>query len=312
VDIAKWVIKEPSIANARAYSHRVWALAAIYSLIFLCSLAGEIVLLWNSKLFIALAQRSNVETLTIAFFLVFFLYLMAVSSPGVLGTTRLLFHEATGGKKPFQRRSSDPLAAVALNRCVEIEGMPGAEFRLTVGDDRGVLGELIFDGARLSHETFGRNGSSNLLSFVVGQIRDILGKRGVNVPFDITHWKILDDEETETYLALVKFSQYLSKALQSEALWPTLVLREADREELARRLREVCPALRRESFFPDWEYRAEHKLPIIPEPLGLITLQRSEKRVDPISSMGAVLVVALIALALSSLMVFWPPWVPGT
>jgi len=82
--------------------------------------------------------------------------------------------------------------------------------------------------------------------------------------------------------------------------------------ELEARLAEICPALRDEGFLPQWDYSAEHKLPIIPEPLGLVTLSKSYDRVDPASSMGfAVLVVGLLVLVLVLFTIF-PPWVPGT
>ena len=77
------------------------------------------------------------------------------------------------------------------------------------------------------------------------------------------------------------------------------------------RLSAVCGAVRNEAFLPDWEYSGEHKLPLIPEPLGLISLSRTEKRVDPVSSMGCAVLVLGTILAVPALFLLFPPWVPG-
>ena len=89
-------------------------------------------------------------------------------------------------------------------------------------------------------------------------------------------------------------------------------LNAADCQTLEAALADICPALRDEGFLPHWDYEAEHKLPIIPEPLGLISLSRSEKRVDPVLSMGCAVWVVLALLGILVLFVLAPPWVPGT
>jgi len=90
------------------------------------------------------------------------------------------------------------------------------------------------------------------------------------------------------------------------------VLTRADATELERRLSAVCSALRLEGYLPHWDYQAEHKLPIVPEPLGLISLSRSEQRVDPVSSMVGAIVVVVLVLVILSVFIVVPPWVPGT
>ena len=82
-------------------------------------------------------------------------------------------------------------------------------------------------------------------------------------------------------------------------------------ESLENDLSALCPALRSEAFLPDWEFQGEHKLPIIPEPLGIISLGRRERRVDPLSSMGLTLVIVAAAIALIVWFIVRPPWVPG-
>jgi multisubunit Na+/H+ antiporter MnhC subunit len=90
-----------------------------------------------------------------------------------------------------------------------------------------------------------------------------------------------------------------------------VVLDEAAVVELERRLTAVCPALRNEGFLPQWEYSAEHKLPIVPEPLGLASLGHSEKRADPLPALFALTAVVLTAVAILLVAIIAPPWVPG-
>jgi hypothetical protein len=93
--------------------------------------------------------------------------------------------------------------------------------------------------------------------------------------------------------------------------WPTVVITEAQRESLENDLSALCPALRSEAFLPDWEFQGEHKLPIIPEPLGIISLSRKEKRVDPLSAMVAAVSIVAIVVALVIFFIVRPPWIPG-
>ncbi len=60
------------------------------------------------------------------------------------------------------------------------------------------------------------------------------------------------------------------------------------------------------------EATAHDKLPLIPEPLGLITLSRSEHRADPVAAMGCAVAVVLFVVAVLGLFIAFPPWVPGS
>src|SRR5215212_7449796 len=79
------VIREPASHTPGQYHQRVVGLACFYLGLFLLSLLGACLLLWQGKLFVTLAQRSNVETLVLAFFLVFFAYIAVIGAPGALG-----------------------------------------------------------------------------------------------------------------------------------------------------------------------------------------------------------------------------------
>src|SRR5206468_12095358 len=70
---------------AAHYARRARRLAAVYAALFSGSCAGLLLLLRWAKLYITLAQRSNVETLTLALGLAMFLILAAMSLPGANG-----------------------------------------------------------------------------------------------------------------------------------------------------------------------------------------------------------------------------------
>jgi hypothetical protein len=321
--IEKAVIREPGAQSAPEFAGRVWRLALFYVLLFVGALVGIALIIWKAQLFVTLAQRSNVETLTIAFLFVFFGYLAAISAPGAFGVARLLYYELPArlgqDRDTVERRkwaalgtpADDPPAA-ALNRVVEVAGRPGEAFEVPVADHIGSMGTLRVDGAEIMHLEARKDGSNTLLAYFVHQVGDVLSARGVRANLDVIDWSRIDDETTEQYLGMVRFAQNLERHLGASELWPKVTLTDADRAELERRLTVVCPALRNESFLPHWEYAGEHKLPLIPEPLGLVSLSRSERRVDPEASLGCAVLVVVAAVVVLALFIRFPPWVPGS
>lgn len=322
-DLARTAIREPGVEGPRYYARRVHRLAVFYTGLFVASLVGIALLIWRAQFFVALTQRSNVETLVLAFFLVFFAYVAVLSAPGALGAARIarfavlrrLGRDPASVERLKQAALGPPgptSAAVALNVVVAQEGQTGESFTLTVADEHGSLGTLEVRGAEIRLREAPRHGSNSLLAFAAYQIQAVLRERGVEAELDVVEWKTLDDETTLQYLSLVRFAVNLERTLGVPPLWPKVVLTAADCAEIERRLRAICGAVRNELFLPRWEYAGEHKLPIIPEPLGLLTLSRYEKRVDPEASMGCAFLVILACVAVLALLIKFPPWVPGT
>jgi len=297
----------------------VAALAAIYVAIFSLSLTGFGLLLFHGRLFVTLSQRSNVETLTIAFFLLFFAYIASISARGAwgglrIGASRLARRFAPappdGGRSAnAARKSSLHRQAVAVNLLLERAGQPGEAFELRLADDAGSIGTIYIDGARIEHRSVHRDGSSNLLAYFVRQVSNVLGIDPAEL--DVVQWKALDDEGWYQYLATVESMRLLGRRLGGAALWPRLTLSGPQCDELQRRMAAVCGAVREEAFLPQLDYEGEHKIPIIPEPLGIISLGRRERRVDPLSSMGMALIIVATAVALIAWFILRPPWVPG-
>ena len=324
MDLAKVIIKEPEVRDAQHYTHRLRSLCGLYLGLFLLCVAGFVVLLWHGRLYVTFTQRSNVETLTLAFFLVFFGYLAMLSRRGALGALRIGYHGLRGlrlNPVAHEQRKAAALpppqkglpAAVAVNLLVGREDRPHEAFEIPIADQAGSMGRLRIDGARVEHLEARANESNNLFAYFAEQLRQVVEQRtGAPVNFDIVEWRSLDEETTESYLSQASFALHLARHLGAEELWPSLTLTAADCLEMERRLAAICPALRYESMLPDWEYAGEHKLPIIPEPLGLLSLSRTARRVDPLASMCAAAVIVLIAFALLVLIIIHPPWVPGT
>jgi hypothetical protein len=255
--------------------------------------------------------------------LVFFVYVALLSARGAWGAAHIAYYALLArvhrDREAIERRKAAALGppdphplSVALNLIVEKEGLPCQPFELPIADRAGPMGALKIDGAKVTYLEARSGASNDVFAFFAQQVNEILHDRGEQAELDVVEWKEINDEATEQYLGLVQFARNLERHLGAKELWPKLILNDSDRNELERRLSAICAALRSEAFLPDWEYEGEHKVPVIPEPLGLVSLARTEKRVDPIASMGCALIVVLALVLVLALFVAFPPWVPGT
>lgn len=315
-------IRESNLTSASRYARHVWLLALAYVGMFVFSLAGIGLLIWRAQFYVTLSQRSNVETLVLAFLVVFFGYLALLSAPGVWGALRILFFAtlARVGGDPIaaERRKMRALApptgasaVVALNMVLEREECPNQTLTLEVADRAGSMGRVEMRGVQVTHYPTAKDGSNNLLAYSVEQVNQVLRERGAPAGLDIVEWHQIDDESAQEYVNLVRFACNLEQHLGAADLWPKRTLSAADCAEVERRLAAICPRLRDEAFLPQWEYAGEHRIPLIPEPLGLISLSRSEKRVDPLASMGCAVSIVIVIVAILILFILFPPWVPG-
>jgi len=310
----KRIVSEPGAETSRSFARRVRYLAVIYAVLFLACCAGEVLLIVQGKLFVTLAQRSNVETLTILFLVVFYGYFAVLSAPGALAAARTAAYAlrrrlARDGRAERQRQfdSLGPVGAgpwAALAKVVERSDGEALRFELRDGGMR--HGVIAVEGARLSHLEAPGGGSADLLAYFVHQISDVTGEE-----ISIVGWGQIDEDEAERYLAQVEFARALRRHLNGPPLWPTLAIDPRQCDELGRRLAEITPVLLDDAMLPDWEYEAEHKLPVIPEPLGFVSLGRSAKRADPVATMGFTTLVVLFTLVVLVLFIVKPPWVPG-
>jgi hypothetical protein len=139
-DITRTAIREPAEESPRQYARRVYALASLYAVLFVASLAGIALLVWKAQLFVGLTQHSNVETLTLAFFVVLFGYIAIISAGGTLGAAHIahywLLTRLGHDRAAIERRKvkalgppgEDPPLA-ALNVILELETRPSRPSR---------------------------------------------------------------------------------------------------------------------------------------------------------------------------------------
>lgn len=319
---AEKAIREPSVGSPRSYARRVYLLAGAFSTLFVASLAGIWLVVWQAQLYVTLSQRSNVETLTLAFLVIFFAYLAVLSARGALGALQIAYYALRarlgGSGEAGERRKMRALGpatgqspSVGTNMVLERESRPGESFTLRIADRAGSMGELVVDGVEITQHPTTKNGSTSLLAYFVEQVNHVLREREARAGLTIIHWKSIDDEETAQYVSIGRFARNLEHQLGASELWPKRVLSDQDCAELEHRLAAVCPALRNEAFLPHWEYQGQHQLPLIPQPLGLVSLSRTERRVDPVSSMGCAVLIVIGLLFVLTLIFLFPPWVPG-
>lgn len=307
-DIARLVLEEPGVSDAAHYRRRVHRLAVVHFTLFFLSLAGFALLIWKGELFITLAQRTNVETLTITFFLLFFGYFAVATAPGAIGALRILASAGSQTKKQARlekKMKRTPGAAAAFDKAIDLQGKPGEAFTIEIRDEHGSLGRLQFCGVKVQHLDSFHGGSNSLLGYVERHLNKITAQ-----DLSIVQWESTAEESMLQHVATADALRALGKKLECD-VWPTVTITEAQRDRLEQELSDLCPALRNEAMLPDWEFEGEHKLPIIPEPLGIISLSRTEKRVDPLSAMTAAVIVVAAVVALAIFFVVRPPWIPG-
>ncbi|MFT3698064.1 MAG: hypothetical protein QM831_33290 [Kofleriaceae bacterium] len=299
------LIEAPGIRSPAHYRRRVTLLALIFPALLCVSTVGVVLLIWRGAFFVTLAQRSNVETLTIAFCILFFSYFGVIAIPGTWGAMKVLAYRFRG-EAAKQRALGKPKNgdAVALDVVVLREGHDGP-WDLEIADAAGSLGCLHFEGVTISHVSALAGGSNTLFGYVEDKLARLLGR-----DLAIVEWSSTSDDDYRRYRTTSAGLIAIGDKLGVEAL-PSVTLTPAMIDELRAELTALCPALRDEAFLPDWEYEGEHKLPIIPEPLGIIGLSRSEKRVDPLATLTSALVVVTVLVAITCYFLARPPWLPG-
>jgi hypothetical protein len=320
--IGQKAVREQGTRSVGDYRARVYKLAAIYLAIVVTASVAIGIVVFKGKFFVTLTQRSNVETLTLAFIILLFAYTGVVSGPGALGALKIVYYNLPAWlgrdqaaverrKQAALRRSTGEAPTAYLNCLVRAEGRGDEPITIALRDSAGELGAIRIDGARMTHEEPCQDGSNSLFAYFEQRICRLCRERDPEASVQIVQWTAIDDEQALQYGSLVRFSVNLERHLGAGPLWPTVSLVARDLERLTEEGTLLCPILRDEAHLPDLEYEAEHRLPIIPEPLAFVSLSRKERRADPLASMGCALLVALSILALLLLFIVFPPWVPG-
>jgi hypothetical protein len=228
--------------------------------------------------------------------------------PAWLGRDRWAVEARKQAAVSFKRDVPD---SVYLNCRVCRKGQPHAVVAIPLEDDAGSLGSIVIDGVKMTHKDGVKHSSNSLFAFFEQRIRQLVRARDPEAQVEIVQWATINNEPGLQYESLVAFSHNLEKHLKAGPLWPMVELTDQDLKTLTREAAKLCPLVRDENHLPDLEYEVQHQLPIIPEPLAFVSLSRQEQRADPETAMGCALIMMIVILAILTLFILFPPWVPG-
>ncbi|MBF6612237.1 MAG: hypothetical protein IVW55_03835 [Chloroflexi bacterium] len=324
MSLSEDVIREQVIERPGRYASRVRWIAVIYFVLNIISLVIIAIIAWKIRFFITLAQRSNVETLTIAIIFVLALYYLVATFRGFVGALRILWLNSPAlmartdkDRQAVERRKHSALKiggdskAVYLDKAVCVEGKEGEPIIWQVGDDAGKLGELALDGVRVTYYPLKEGMSNSLFEYLASQVEQAMQKRDLEAKLQITQWSSIDADEASAYYSMVQAFRNLEKQLDKGVVWPTVTITQEDVAGVQEKIRDLTPALRNESFLPDLEFAVEYNVPVIPEPLGFVRLTRNDNRADPVFTMGCAVSAMLIVMLVLTLFILLPPWLPS-
>jgi hypothetical protein len=306
--------------SPEGYAAKVRTLAFIYVALDLVCLALIAVIAWRGRHLVTLAQRSNVETLVLVIVLVLAVFYLVTTVRGGIGGLRmaLLAMPALWSRDriALEARKQRALAAGGEPFSVQFDkALVASESTREIGwdiaDEAGRLGEIELSRTMLTAKPCKRGLNNSLLAFVLGQILEVLGRRKPPETLIIAFWSNIEEEPASVYRSTVAAFDRLAARLGSDPLWPTIELTGDDIEHVARALRRLVPALRNEALLPDLEYEVEYTIPVLPEPLAFVQLRRTERRADPVLTMGYALIVMSLVLVVVLLLINFPPWVPS-
>jgi hypothetical protein len=313
-------IVEQAESTPRGYATKVRVLALIYLALDLVCVATIAAILWRGRHLVTLAQRSNVETMVLLIVLVLATFYLVTTSGGFLGALRMAWLNLprlwSKDAARIERRKQDALRdggepfSAHFDRAVVPRDAAGP-IRFELADHAGRLGAIEIDLVTATVLPCKCGLQNGLLAFVLGEIMDVLARRSPAERLHIAFWSNIDEEGAAVYRSTVAAFAGLARRTGGEPLWPTVVLDPDDVAQIARQIGHVLPALRNEALLPDLEYGVEYTVPVLPEPLAFLQLRRSERRADPVLTMGYALVIMSVVLAVVVLLIAFPPWTPS-
>ena len=290
-------------------------LIAIHLVLATAATAVLVLVLWRVRILITLAQRSNVETLVIAFIVIFLLYLLFTTAAATIGALRILVYRAMGAERAqasLQRKASrDRKETKRSHMNVAVRGPGEGDVVIPIQDRYGKICSLKLHLTEVAFEDAPAELTHSVLELVVQKLKDVGTLVGTDHEPKVVYWDSLDEAQAEAYASQVGAFDRLEKALGKGTLWPALVIDDRGVTEIQRMLETAAPDLRENLLLPDIEYSAEFTIPVIPEPFAFMQLSRRMDHADAVASMGCATLVVLAFLAGISWILINPPWVPG-
>jgi hypothetical protein len=273
------------------------------------------ILVWKAPLLVTLAQRSNVETLLLAFILVYVAYIFITTMPATIGGLRLVALRLLGTDRAQRRlqkkvqRDKKTTSRSYMN--VIVRGPRDAPVEVPIADRFGKMGSLRLELAQIAFVDVPEELTHSTAQLVVKTLGKVAKLEGTELQPKVVYWDGLEEEAAHIYASEVGAFDRLERALDQKPLWPVARVDKEGIEELEKVMRGATQSLRESLLLPDVEYQAEFRIPVIPEPLALMQLSRRSQHADAVASMGCVSLVTIATLGLLVLLVVAPPWVPG-
>jgi hypothetical protein len=290
-------------------------LIAIHLVLATAAVAVLVLVAWRIRILITLAQRSNVETLVIAFVVIFLAYVLITTGPATIGAIRILGYRALGrerAQRALQRKvRSDRKETKRSHMNMAVRGPGGRDVEIPIQDRFGKICDLRLHLTEVVFQDAPEELTHSVLQLVVQTLAEVGSVEGTDHEPKVIYWDSIEESASEAYAAQVAAFSHLERALGKEPLWPQIRI---DKEGIARleeMLKEAAPTIRENLLLPDIEYSAEFTIPIVPEPFAFMQLSRRMEHADAVASMGCATLVALAFLAVIAWVIVNPPWVPG-
>jgi hypothetical protein len=290
-------------------------LIAIHLVLASAAVAVLVLVAWRIRMLITLAQRSNVETLVIAFVVIFLGYLLVTTAPATIGAIRILAYRAMGterAQRALQAKArKDRKETKRSHMNVAVRGPGDRDVEIPIQDRFGKICTLKLHLTEVVFEDAPEELTHSVLQLVVQKLGEVGTLDGTEHEPKVIYWDSLEEGQAEAYASQVGAFDRLEKALGKDTLWPAVRIDKDGVEQIQTMLKEAAPSLRENLLLPDIEYSAEFAIPIIPEPFAFMQLRRRMEHADAVASMGCATLVALAFLAAIAWILVNPPWVPG-
>jgi hypothetical protein len=306
---------EAPATDPRTLRRRTNWLVAIHLVLAFTATGVLVLVVWRIRLLITLSQRSNVETLVIAFVVIFLAYILITTAPATIGALRLLGYRATGtdrAQRRLQRKAqSDKKETKRSHMNVAVHGPGGRDVVIPIQDRFGKVCDIRLHLTEIAFEDAPKELTHSVLQLVVEALGKFGKLEGTDHQPKVVYWDSIDESTSEAYASQVEAFSHLEKAIGKDVLWPQVRIDREGIERVEEVLRQAAPSIRENLLLPDIEYSANFTIPIVPEPFAFMQLSRRMEHADAVASMGCATMVALVIFAVLAWIVVNPPWVPG-
>jgi hypothetical protein len=310
-----WQLLESPATDVKGLKRRTDLLIAFHLILTTAALAVVGLVIWRIQLLVTLTQRSNVETLVLAFIVVFLGYILVTTYRAAWGALRILFLRALGrdrAQRWLQRYAErDEKETKRSYLDVLVRGPRKGPIEIPLGDRFGEMGRVRIEGTEIALLDVPVEVPLSAFQLVAKSLEKVGTTEGTHDERQIVFWGSIDAEGAAAYASQTRAFDRLAEVVGGgERIWPRVTIDAEGIERLTRIVREATPILREALLMPDVEYEAEFSVPVVPEPFAFVQLRRRTQHADPAASIGCVTLAAVVMLALVAYVIVAPPWVP--